>query len=333
MNPRRSLLFVLFGIVLVGSACGRYGTEYAAVVDGHPITFDALTRAVRAAGPGTTTVATQRQVLLQLMARDLIDDQLAKDGVVITRAQVQSQLAQIKAGYPNEQAYEQALQQAGLDDVTVLQQIHDQLAASALQLKAGAAPVTEADLAAAYRADIATYTQVHARHILFSTQSRSDAAALALANATLAELRAGADFVATAKRVSDDTGSKTAGGDLGTTSASTFIPEFAKVVATAPIGVVTGPVKTRFGYHLVLVVSRTVTPLSAVKDQIRAQLEQQRGQAALQTYFAKLVRSADIEVNPRIGDLDLSTLSIVDHQFFIPSSPTATPVASLTPLG
>jgi len=333
VNPRRSLWFALGVVVLVASACGRYGTEYAAVVDGHPITFDALERAVRAASPSPGTVDVERQVLLQLVARDLVDQQLARQGVVITAAQVQTQLARIKATYPNEQAYEQALQQAGLDDVTVVQQIHDQLAASALQQKAGAPSVSDAEIAAAYRADIATYTEVHARHILFSTQTRSDAAALALANSTLAQLRAGADFVATAKRVSDDTGSKTAGGDLGTTSASTFIPEFAKVVATAPIGVVTGPVKTQFGYHLVLVVSRTVTPLSAVRDQIRAQLEQQRGQAALQSYFQKLVRSADIEVNPRIGDLDLATMSIVDHQFFIPSSPTPTPLASLPPVG
>jgi foldase protein PrsA len=335
VNPGRSISAVLLGVVLAASACGRYGTEYAAVIDGRTITFAALERAAHSASPAALTIDVERQALLKLIGRALVDEQLAKEGIVISEADVQAQLARVRASYPTPQAFEQALQQAGLNDVTIADQIRDQMSAAALQQRSGAVTVTDADVAHAYAADIGTYTQVHARHILFSTQSRGDAAALALARATLAQLRAGADFAATAKRLSDDAGSKASGGDLGTGAVSQYIPEFAKAIETAPVGVVIGPVKTQFGYHLVLVVSRTVSPLSAVRAQIRASLEQQRGQAALQTYFDKLVRSADIEVNPRIGDLDLKTLSIVDHRFFIPSSPepSAAPIVGLPPLG
>jgi peptidyl-prolyl cis-trans isomerase C len=35
-----------------------------------------------------------------------------------------------------------------------------------------------------------------------------------------------------------------------------MVPEFDKVVFSAPVGQVQGPVKTQFGYHLVLVTSR-----------------------------------------------------------------------------
>jgi foldase protein PrsA len=334
VNSRRVLCVALIGAAVAASACGRYGTEYAAVVDGHTITFDALEHASRSAaaasGLSSPTIDVERQTLLQLVSRILVADQLAKQGVVVTNAEVDRQIAGIESQYQSTDAFRQALQQSGLDLAGLADRVRDQLSAQKLEATVGTPPVTDGEVASAYNADIETYTQVHARHILFSTQARSDAQALALARSTLAALRGGADFAATAKRLSDDAGSKANGGDLGTTTASQYIPEFAKAVETAPIGVVTGPVKSQFGYHIILVVSRTVQPLSAVRDAIRSQLEQQRGQTALQAFFEKLVRTADIEINPRIGDLDLSTMSIVDHTFLVPPSPkaSATPVPS-----
>ncbi|HQR95433.1 MAG TPA: peptidylprolyl isomerase, partial [Thiotrichales bacterium] len=47
------------------------------------------------------------------------------------------------------------------------------------------------------------------------------------------------------------------GGDLGSFRPGMMVPEFDKVVFSAPVGVVQGPVKTQFGYHLVEVTSRT----------------------------------------------------------------------------
>jgi len=46
------------------------------------------------------------------------------------------------------------------------------------------------------------------------------------------------------------------GGDLGTFSKGQMVPEFDKVVFNDEVGVVHGPVKTQFGYHLLEVTSR-----------------------------------------------------------------------------
>ncbi len=46
------------------------------------------------------------------------------------------------------------------------------------------------------------------------------------------------------------------GGDLGTFGPGQMVPEFDQVVFSAPVGVVQGPVKTQFGYHLVEVTER-----------------------------------------------------------------------------
>ena len=46
------------------------------------------------------------------------------------------------------------------------------------------------------------------------------------------------------------------GGDLGSFAPGMMVPEFDKVVFSAPLNEVQGPVKTQFGYHLLEVTSR-----------------------------------------------------------------------------
>jgi len=47
------------------------------------------------------------------------------------------------------------------------------------------------------------------------------------------------------------------GGNLGTFSQGQMVPEFDKVVFNDEVGVVHGPVKTQFGYHLLEVTERS----------------------------------------------------------------------------
>ena len=86
-----------------------------------------------------------------------------------------------------------------------------------------------------------------ARHILVS----SEASCLDLKQ----QIEAGSDFAELAKKHSScPSGAK--GGALGEFGPGMMVPEFDKVVFSAPIGVVQGPVKTQFGYHLLDVTSR-----------------------------------------------------------------------------
>ena len=63
------------------------------------------------------------------------------------------------------------------------------------------------------------------------------------------------DFAALAKKHSSCPSGKQ-GGELGEFSPGQMVPEFDKVVFSAPVGQVQGPVKTQFGYHLVEVTAR-----------------------------------------------------------------------------
>ena len=70
------------------------------------------------------------------------------------------------------------------------------------------------------------------------------------------EIEEGADFAAVAKENSSCPSSRQ-GGDLGEFGPGMMVPEFDKVVFSAPVNTVQGPVKTHFGYHLLEVTSRT----------------------------------------------------------------------------
>lgn len=87
-----------------------------------------------------------------------------------------------------------------------------------------------------------------ARHILVSTEAQC--------NDLKRQIAAGADFAELARQHSScPSGSE--GGALGTFSPGQMVKEFDQVVFSAPVGVVQGPVKTQFGYHLVEVTHRT----------------------------------------------------------------------------
>jgi peptidyl-prolyl cis-trans isomerase SurA len=77
--------------------------------------------------------------------------------------------------------------------------------------------------------------------------------ALALADSILIELRKGADFAVAARRFSADPGSRDRGGELGWARRGLFVPEFDRVAFSLKIGVVSDPVETPFGYHLIQV--------------------------------------------------------------------------------
>lgn len=86
-----------------------------------------------------------------------------------------------------------------------------------------------------------------ARHILVSSED----ACLELKK----QIEQGEDFAEIAKNNSSCPSGQQ-GGDLGEFSPGMMVPEFDKVVFSAPVNTVQGPVKTQFGYHLLEVTSR-----------------------------------------------------------------------------
>lgn len=86
-----------------------------------------------------------------------------------------------------------------------------------------------------------------ARHILVSTEKEC--------NALKEQIESGASFEKIAQEHSQcPSGRK--GGDLGRFSPGQMVKEFDTAVFTGDVGVLYGPIKTQFGYHLLEVTGR-----------------------------------------------------------------------------
>jgi peptidyl-prolyl cis-trans isomerase C len=87
-----------------------------------------------------------------------------------------------------------------------------------------------------------------ARHILVETEAECQK--------LKDEIIAGRPFAAAARTHSKCPSGKN-GGTLGEFFRGQMVPEFDRVVFSAEIGKVHGPVKTQFGYHLIEITQRT----------------------------------------------------------------------------
>jgi peptidyl-prolyl cis-trans isomerase C len=107
---------------------------------------------------------------------------------------------------------------------------------------------------------------VHAQHILVKTKEEADA--------ILAEIQGGVAFEDAAKEHSTCP-SKEQGGDLGTFPRGQMVPAFEEAAFALEVGVISEPVETSFGFHLIRVAEKTEAKsqnYEAVQEQIIGQL-------------------------------------------------------------
>jgi len=99
--------------------------------------------------------------------------------------------------------------------------------------------------------------QTMARHILIKTdQITSDAQAQQQLQRLLERINSGDDFAKLSQASSDDKASAANGGSLGWSSPGMLVPEFQEVMDKLAPGEISRPFKSRFGWHIVQVISR-----------------------------------------------------------------------------
>jgi parvulin-like peptidyl-prolyl isomerase len=101
--------------------------------------------------------------------------------------------------------------------------------------------------------------QAHARHILVETEAE--------AQAVIERLKAGEDFADLAAELSIDPGSAAEGGDLGFVPRGAFVEPVNGAVFSLPIGEISEPLQSQFGWHVVEVLEQEVRELSPLDYQ------------------------------------------------------------------
>ncbi len=311
----RLLLAALFVVVL--AACGKVGAggdpTVAATVDGEPIPVSAVEERL-AQAKAQPQVAEQleasegaadqlqAQIVSQLVLAEILEQWADELGVTATDADVAEQRAMLTEQLGGSEAFNQAVEQSGLSEAQVTEQLRQLVLQRKVSEEVGDAEVAEADIAAFYEENAATRfgEKAKARHILVEDEK--------LAKELKAKLDDGADFAKLAEKNSTDTGSAAQGGDLGEFGRGQMVPEFEEAVFSAKEGEIVGPVKTQFGFHVIQVTEKLPgAQLDEVRDEIRAELQQTKQQELLETQLMERTKETPVTVNPRFGTWDPAT--------------------------
>lgn len=132
--------------------------------------------------------------------------------------------------------------------------------------------------------------EVSARHILVDDEEKIKDVKV--------EIEGGLDFSEAATKYSSCP-SNQAGGSLGSFSKGKMVPEFEEAAFNLEIGQLSEPVKTQFGYHLIMVDSKTeggTMSFEEVKDGIKQNLLNQKQFEAYNSKVAELKAKYTVEI-------------------------------------
>lgn len=324
MSKRRLLVWaalIVFGMAVL-TGCGTlgqyFGGKWVAKVNGEKISVDDFNKRLEKVKQsyvqqGLDLNSEQGKRMLDALKKQTVDDMITeqliiqeakKENLAADDKKVQTELENIKNnfktadGKPDNAKYQEALKGQGMTEADLKDYLKVQLTAKALYDKVTAGvTVSDADIQQYYNDNKDSFVdpeKVQARQILLKTEDE--------AKAVIAELKAGAKFADLAKQKSTDTGTKDNGGELGLFAKGEMVAEFENAAFAQRVGSFSEqPVKTTFGYHVILVEDRkekVQKTFDQAKDEIKQTLPDKKKGEKFQQYLDELKKKAKIEYAP-----------------------------------
>ena len=141
--------------------------------------------------------------------------------------------------------------------------------------------------------------QTNVRHILVKpNEVLDDDAAREFIASLKQRIESGEDFAELAKEHSDDFGSAQEGGELGWTNPGQMVPEFETAMAGAEIGVITDPVRSEFGWHILEVTDRRTENFAEQvrRNQVANFLRESKYEEELENWLREIREEAFVDI-------------------------------------
>jgi peptidyl-prolyl cis-trans isomerase SurA len=141
--------------------------------------------------------------------------------------------------------------------------------------------------------------QTNVRHILVKpNEVLDDDAAREFIGSLKQRIESGEDFAVLAKEHSDDIGSAQEGGELGWTNPGQMVPEFETAMAGAEIGVITDPVRSEFGWHILEVTDRRTENFAEQvrRNQVANFLRESKYEEELENWLREIREEAFVDI-------------------------------------
>ncbi|MFN3712518.1 MAG: peptidylprolyl isomerase [Alcanivoracaceae bacterium] len=141
--------------------------------------------------------------------------------------------------------------------------------------------------------------QFHVRHILIRpTTLRSDEEARRLIGELSNRIAQGEDMARLAREFSDDPGSARSGGSLEWVTPGEMVGEFDRLMQSSPVGQVSEPFRTEYGWHILRVDAIRTADMSDEFRRLRARqaLHQRRFTEELESWLTELRQDAYVDL-------------------------------------
>ena len=278
----------------------------------------------------------EQRVINQLIIQELLDQEADARGIKANGKDESKAIKNIIEKVGGRDNLMSILKQNNVSVSEFKKDIKNQVRMEKLAFTAGKINVTDKDVKAFYDKNIDKFKhgeQVRASHILIEanehaiaqeikekTDAISERDLKAKTKTTMDERKAKAEkiakelqadnskFPAYAKKYSTDTNSAKKGGDLGFFEKDKMVEEFSKAAFSAKPNTVTDPVKSQFGYHIIMVVDRKeagVEPFEKVKKEIKEYLTSEKEIKALDEITQAAKKKAKIEIINKEYDPDV----------------------------
>jgi PPIC-type PPIASE domain len=330
--PRWSLLALVMLLVL--TACGLERPEVARVGDRDLATAD-LERAValqqaladlqgaacgQPAEGETQDAACERAVLSGELLWLAVRGYAERNQLIPSDREVEDAIGQLE-GQVGPEVLDEALSTRSVtrDDLSELGRRI--LTIRAVRTAVAEEGVGDEELRRLYDEGLLDYTVVDAIHILVGSEAEARDVYRRVRDATQEE------FLAVARRESIEPGAKESGGALGAAAASGYAEPFAQAAIALEPGEVSEPVQTQFGWHVIYLVDKSVTPFEDAKEGLLEPLADRE----FQTWLAARAAELDIEVNPRYGHFVARTFTLTATRSTDPEADALSPSPSPLP--
>lgn len=276
---------------------------------------------------GVLYLMTERSVITQLVIEELLNQEAETRGIKVTNKDVDEAINKIIDKLGGKDRLSEILKQNNVSIKQLKSDIKTQVKMQKLAQATENVKVSDKEVKDFYDKNIDKFKhgeQIRAYHILLMTNPMQLGQEIAseskkelsndelskkidekvkaneeLANKIAKELKAdNSKFAQYAKKYSQDTTTAQKGGDLGYFEAKVMVPEFSKAAFAAKPNTVVGPVKTQFGYHVILVTDRRpagTESFDKVKNNLKESLTNEKEIKAIDDIVNAAKKKAKIE--------------------------------------
>jgi len=252
------------------------------------------------------------EALGSLVANELIYQRAVALGIKIAPADLQAEIAKVTKSFAGDAEMNVALANRGMDRASLAKEMERNLTVGRFisEQVTKKITVTPEEVAEYYRTHTEEFRHpdmVRTSHVLImlpeGATAEQDRLARQRAEAILARARKGEDFAKLARENSMDP-SASRGGDIGLVPRGQLEAAYEEAAFAQPVGGLAGPVRTRFGYHVIKVMDRKkegLATLEEVRTELTDFLSNQKGDRQLGELVEQLRKEAKIEVYIPVG--------------------------------